>query len=67
MSHYDEKAGAFDARGPEPNDDKREHNGALSALDATDPVELRRALLVYGTAGPHAPLHARVNPGARAS
>jgi hypothetical protein len=53
MSHYDEKLGAFDARGPEPNcaNGEREHDGALSALDATDPVELRRALLVYGTAG----------------
>jgi hypothetical protein len=53
MLHYEEKPGALDVRGPEPNgaNDEREHDGALSALDATDPVELQRALLVYGTAG----------------
>jgi hypothetical protein len=62
MSHYEEKLGAFEARGPEPND-KPVQDGTLSALDAIDPVELQRALLVYGTAGQAA----RVNLGARAS
>jgi hypothetical protein len=70
MLHYEEKAGGLEARGPAPNgaNDESEHDGALFALDATDPVELQRALLVYGTAGQAARIgaQARLRPGMRA-
>jgi hypothetical protein len=61
MSSYEGRMGAS-AQGPEPNPHQRQ-DSVQHAVQVADPNELRRAFLLYGTAG-QSVLNAKERKGA---